>query len=228
MLTAVLKPTRPPGSDKVYPIHTIVQLTPNRENGIIKAHPYFPRTVGGKQTLEPEVGATAPDIEVLVKERVELREIGCIKTTLAVRFVSSESFDTTICHLMYSAWPDHGIPDDSTSLLQFTRYVASIDSNPDSATLVGCSAGVGRTGAFIAISSLLRAHSLLGLAETAVSSEVDEYSEPPPLGEMPGEWSGDLVVREIDYLREQRSGMVQRPEQMELVYEVVKAAFEAG
>ena len=57
-----------------------------------------------------------------------------------------------VTHFHYTAWPDHGVPSDATSLINFIKRVR--EAQPHSTEvplLVHCSAGVGRTGTFIAI-----------------------------------------------------------------------------
>ena len=55
----------------------------------------------------------------------------------------------------FTAWPDHGVPEHSAPFLQFIRRIHSLNT-PDSGPVVThCSAGVGRTGAFIVIDSML-------------------------------------------------------------------------
>ncbi|NXX15498.1 PTPRV phosphatase, partial [Podargus strigoides] len=63
-----------------------------------------------------------------------------------------------VSHLHYTAWPDHGIPESTTSIMTFRELVREhIQSTRDSGpTLVHCSAGVGRTGTFIALDRLLQ------------------------------------------------------------------------
>ncbi|KAM9369376.1 receptor-type tyrosine-protein phosphatase V-like [Phaethornis superciliosus] len=63
-----------------------------------------------------------------------------------------------VSHLHYTAWPDHGIPESTTSILTFRDLVREhIQSSKDAGpTLVHCSAGVGRTGTFIALDQLLQ------------------------------------------------------------------------
>ncbi|XP_032305178.1 receptor-type tyrosine-protein phosphatase V-like isoform X2 [Coturnix japonica] len=63
-----------------------------------------------------------------------------------------------VSHLHYTAWPDHGIPESTTSILAFRELVREhIQSAKDAGpTLVHCSAGVGRSGTFIALDQLLQ------------------------------------------------------------------------
>ncbi|XP_074833342.1 receptor-type tyrosine-protein phosphatase V-like [Carettochelys insculpta] len=63
-----------------------------------------------------------------------------------------------VTHMHYTAWPDHGIPESTASLLAFLELTreqrqAAKGSGP---TLVHCSAGVGRSGTFIALDRLLQ------------------------------------------------------------------------
>ena len=51
-------------------------------------------------------------------------------------------------------------------------------------------------------------------------SELPEI-DPSPLGELPDEFKEDMVAQEVDALREQRPGMVQKASQMKLIYELL-------
>ena len=56
----------------------------------------------------------------------------------------------------FTSWPDHGVPKFATSLISFIRRVQkghNKDSNRE--LLVHCSAGVGRTGTFITLDTML-------------------------------------------------------------------------
>ncbi|XP_052070844.1 receptor-type tyrosine-protein phosphatase gamma-like [Mytilus californianus] len=56
-------------------------------------------------------------------------------------------------HYHFTQWPDHGVPD-SIKLVNFYRAVKNNTSDQHGPLLVHCSAGIGRTGTFIAIDSL--------------------------------------------------------------------------
>ena len=60
-------------------------------------------------------------------------------------------------HMFYTAWPDHGVPHNTMSLISFLRRVRK--EHPASLTtplLVHCSAGIGRTGTFILLDLALQ------------------------------------------------------------------------
>jgi len=56
----------------------------------------------------------------------------------------------------YTVWPDHGVPDEPSSLLHFVRKVAASNSSSSGPMVVHCSAGVGRTGTFITLHAQLQ------------------------------------------------------------------------
>ena len=156
------------------------------------------------------------------------------------REIDYESDEVVFQHLLYLSWPDNGVPNpqDRASLLAFIQLVESTNRDtslcttypgaspdrtstvldPDPPIMVGCSAGIGRTGTYIALSSLLRSSGLLPPTSRPTPSSVLPAS---PLGPLPSDAVNDTVVQEIDSLREQRPGMVQRPEQAALVYKVL-------
>ena len=56
----------------------------------------------------------------------------------------------------FTSWPDHGVPKIATSLISFIRRVQKAhDKDKGIPLLVHCSAGVGRTGTFILLDSML-------------------------------------------------------------------------
>ncbi|XP_076806506.1 receptor-type tyrosine-protein phosphatase H-like isoform X3 [Clavelina lepadiformis] len=64
-----------------------------------------------------------------------------------------------ITQFHFTAWPDHGVPTTAKNLTIFTRYVRRTikhEATKTGPTIVHCSAGVGRTGTFIAMDRLLQ------------------------------------------------------------------------
>lgn len=63
--------------------------------------------------------------------------------------------DREVKQLQFTAWPDHGVPDHPAPFLQFLRRVRNLNPVEAGPIVVHCSAGVGRTGCFIVIDSML-------------------------------------------------------------------------
>ncbi|TFK68262.1 phosphatases II [Pluteus cervinus] len=220
-------------------VRTVVQLTQNVESGRVKAHEYFPEKVGRTTLIEPDrsQGPVAP-LKVTLLSRQYIETAHCFWSTVSVVPDSphpiTEQDLVIFHHLLYTSWPDHGVPEpeDRQTLLAFVDLVEKINRDrsllshvdpqsldPDPPIVVGCSAGIGRTGSFITISSLLRSLSFL---PPPVSPTPATYLEPSPFGPLPDGARGDLVAEEIDSLRDQRPGMVQRTEQVLLIYQALQ------
>ncbi|XP_054161845.1 receptor-type tyrosine-protein phosphatase alpha-like [Oppia nitens] len=60
-------------------------------------------------------------------------------------------------HYQYTAWPDWGVPEDCHSFMTFIKEIRLAEQyySKDKPIVVHCSAGVGRTGSFILIDSML-------------------------------------------------------------------------
>lgn len=63
-----------------------------------------------------------------------------------------------VLHFNFTAWPDHGVPASSAaeSILQFVFMVRQKAAKTKGPITVHCSAGVGRTGTFIALDRLMQ------------------------------------------------------------------------
>ena len=63
-------------------------------------------------------------------------------------------FEVTLFH--YLAWPDHGVPANAISMVNFIKRVRKAHPySRQDLLLVHCSAGVGRTGTFITLDSMM-------------------------------------------------------------------------
>ena len=63
----------------------------------------------------------------------------------------------TVTHMHYTAWPDHGVPQNAMSVISFIRCVRREHPHSlDQPLLVHCSAGVGRTGTFILLDTVMQ------------------------------------------------------------------------
>uniref|UniRef100_A0AAQ5WYB9 protein-tyrosine-phosphatase n=1 Tax=Amphiprion ocellaris TaxID=80972 RepID=A0AAQ5WYB9_AMPOC len=63
-----------------------------------------------------------------------------------------------VLHLNYTSWPDHGVPTVNAieSILQFVHIVRQQANRTKDPIIVHCSAGVGRTGTFMALDRLMQ------------------------------------------------------------------------
>ncbi|XP_067679830.1 receptor-type tyrosine-protein phosphatase alpha-like [Haliotis asinina] len=117
--------------------------------------------------------------------------------------VTQRETNTSRCfhHFHFTTWPDHGVPEDS-ALTEFLWLVrTSCDTQDDDPLLVHCSAGIGRTGTYIALDYLLDQ----ALAEGVV----------------------DVFVCVLG-MRDQRKGMIQTKEQYMCVYFALYEVLEFG
>ncbi|XP_048341849.1 receptor-type tyrosine-protein phosphatase eta isoform X2 [Sphaerodactylus townsendi] len=124
-------------------IHTIVMLTKCIEQGRTKCEEYWPN----KQSKN------YGDITVAMTSEIILPE-------WTIRDFSMGKSDSSVSHPVrqfhFTAWPDHGVPETTDLLISFRHLVQDyMKQNAPTPTLVHCSAGVGRTGTFIAIDRLI-------------------------------------------------------------------------
>ncbi|NXB12966.1 PTPRJ phosphatase, partial [Cnemophilus loriae] len=126
-------------------IYSIVMLTKCVEQARTKCEQYWP-------DKQPK---SYGDIIVTMVSEVVLPE-------WTIRDFTVEKSNTPESHTVrqfhFTSWPDHGVPETTDLLINFRHLVHEYNSqNPiDCPTLVHCSAGVGRTGTFIAIDRLIQ------------------------------------------------------------------------
>eukprot|EP01137_Pigoraptor_chileana_P004641 Opistho-2@46561 len=96
----------------------------------------------------------------------------------------------------YTSWPDHGVPEKPGEVLLYLHDVreCQAQAHPAGPIIVHCSAGIGRTGTFIAVDVLLNR-----IAEEGIDCDID-------------------IQKTIHNIRTQRSGMVQTEAQYKFVY----------
>ncbi|CAB3999896.1 receptor-type tyrosine- phosphatase S-like isoform X10, partial [Paramuricea clavata] len=167
----------------------IVMVTNLIEKGKVKCQKYWPVTEAelfGSLTVNPI-------------EEWELTDYTIRKFQLQQNNNSELTRDVAQFH--YTAWPDHGVPVHPSRLLAFIRRVKSYSRVATGKILVHCSAGVGRTGTFIALDALLD--------QMKVEAVVDIY-------------------KFVSHMRTQRSLMVQTEAQYSFIYEAILEASICG
>lgn len=121
---------------------TIIMMTRLEERARIKCDQYWPTR--GTETYD--------QVTVAITETQELATY-CIRTFQITRTGTVERRE--IKQLQFTAWPDHGVPDHPAPFLQFLRRCRSLTPPESGPVVVHCSAGVGRTGCYIVIDSML-------------------------------------------------------------------------
>ncbi|XP_031657889.1 phosphatidylinositol phosphatase PTPRQ isoform X2 [Oncorhynchus kisutch] len=121
---------------------TIAMLTQCYEKGRIRCHQYWPEdnkpvTVFGDIIITKLTEDVYPD------------------WTVRALKVERHGDYMVVHHFNYTSWPEHGVPESSTTLIQFVRAIRA-NRHENTTIVVHCSAGVGRTGVFIALDHLIQ------------------------------------------------------------------------
>ncbi|XP_069376043.1 receptor-type tyrosine-protein phosphatase beta isoform X2 [Paralichthys olivaceus] len=126
-------------------VYNVVMVTQCVEKGRVKCDQYWPAD------REPLYYG---DLVIQMLSESVLPEW----TIREFKITSESSYPRVLRHFHYTVWPDHGVPESTQSLIQFVRTVRDyVDRSPSTgATVVHCSAGVGRTGTFIALDRVLQ------------------------------------------------------------------------
>ncbi|KAK6188072.1 hypothetical protein SNE40_004334 [Patella caerulea] len=165
----------------------IVMLTNLYEGSKHKCEQYWPDE-GSKLFGELEL--------TLISEDARANYI-CRKIKINHQTTGKEH-ETMLFH--FTAWADHGVPEVG-DLLDYLHRVQEYKSDSKSPTLVHCSAGIGRSGAYIALDSLLK--------EGKATGRID-------------------IKRCIITMRSQRKNMIQTASQLQFVYETLAYYFKQG
>lgn len=166
----------------------IVMLNKCVELGdIVKCEQYWPDKPKSNLEFEDQ------GLEVIL-EKVEIKKHFTIRHLMLKDIKSGESRDIT--QFQYTAWPDHDQPDSPTSFLRLLtaiRKSGGLD-NIMEPTIVHCSAGIGRSGTFCLIDSIL------SMVENQGSAE------------------GIDIANTLLEMRDCRMGLIQSPVQLRFAY----------
>lgn len=175
----------------------IVMLTRVTEKQAEKCAQYFPLN------LDEKIAFELPNrtISVRVTAVRDLDSDICLRELRVTD--SATTAQHQVCHYHYHRWPDFGIPSSPLPLRRLAHLLDESDNPQAGSPVVHCSAGIGRTGTFVAIDVVLkRLRSLDGKdikgAEAAVS-----------------------MKRLVTHLRKQRLGMVQTVQQYVFIYQAL-------
>ncbi|KAF2400042.1 receptor/non-receptor type protein-tyrosine phosphatase, partial [Trichodelitschia bisporula] len=180
----------------------IVMLTQTHESGREKCFPYFPEGLGNPCiAINDEFGdgfaaqLTLKSIEEDPLTRSTVREL---------ELRTKDGLTKRVWHLLFAGWPDFLVPEgeDRTALLRLVRLSEEKNAVRSSPRIVHCSAGVGRSGTFIALDWLMRELDL-GMLDSIPATR-------------------DPVIEVVERMRQQRMMMVQAAEQFWFLYDVLR------
>lgn len=188
-------------------VAVIVMLTQTAESGREKCSQYFPLDAeAGEYEIEPLDGhnpASGGSVRFVESVMDEASRTTMRKLTLTVGGKTRE-----VWHLLFSGWLDFAIPEgeDQAGLLELLKISARKNHAPKNPRIIHCSAGVGRSGTFIALEYLL------AQLESGTMAEAKDDE--------------DMIFDVVNRLREQRMTMVQSDAQYYFLYQVLLEQFE--
>ncbi|KAK4192185.1 protein-tyrosine phosphatase-like protein [Podospora australis] len=171
-------------------------------------------------------------------------------TTTTTTSQNNEPEERILWHFLYKKWPDFGVPalEDIDSFFTLMQLSREKNAGPHNPRIVHCSAGVGRSGTFIALEHLMReldagvlehydervaASATSGTGGSRSRSRTPASTTSDTGSREGGEWSReaseappplgeDLIFDTVNQLREQRKMMVQAEPQYQFIYQVLR------
>eukprot|EP00038_Savillea_parva_P022965 m.39210 g.39210 ORF g.39210 m.39210 type:complete len:1917 (-) comp5768_c0_seq1:91-5841(-) len=167
----------------------LVMVTGLKEGGKKKCALYWPKCLWNPDLGVGDVQYGSVNVRIMAGFRKE----GFVTSKFEIR---CGDVVRDVWHFWYNSWPDHGVPRMTKPVVAMLQAARNFSDDPRHPWIVHCSAGIGRTGSFIAVD-----HGLRLFEEGAIVSVKDIISA----------------------LRRDRGGMVQHWEQAEFVQNTLQA-----
>ncbi|XP_067415990.1 phosphatidylinositol phosphatase PTPRQ isoform X4 [Emydura macquarii macquarii] len=120
---------------------TLVMLTQCFEKGRVRCHQYWP---------EDNKPVTVFGDIVITKLVEDIH----IDWTIRDLKIERHGDCMMVRQCNFTAWPEHGVPETTASLIHFVKLIRASRAHDNTPMVVHCSAGVGRTGVYIALDHL--------------------------------------------------------------------------
>jgi protein-tyrosine phosphatase len=185
----------------------IVMLTQTWEAGRDKCFQYFPEDIQTNDVLTIDDDNEFGDGFKATIKLLSLSQDAASRSTIRKMALSVDGEQKIIWHLLFSGWPDFCVPEgeNQSALLQLIKLSEDYNAVAGGPRIIHCSAGVGRSGTFIALNHLLQ--------------ELDDGSIEDVISKNP---QFDPVFDTVNKLREQRMTMVQSDSQLVFIYQVLR------
>ncbi|CAF0998359.1 unnamed protein product [Adineta steineri] len=169
-------------------VYVLVMITNIKESGRIKCDVYWPEE--GTEMY----GIIEVTLISVISLAYYVKRIFSIRCKMNGKFTDHER---EVYQFHYTDWPDHGVPLFTLPVLSFIRRSSSYNPESGGPIVVHCSAGVGRTGTYIVIDTMLK-----------------KINEQESIN----------IPSFLKHIRQQRNFLVQTEEQFIFIYDVLLEA----
>jgi protein tyrosine phosphatase len=186
----------------------VIMLSNIIEKGSMKCYHYF--------VDEDEKEKTFGNFSIKLEDEsgTEIYRVRKIKlTVLNEKFLENgEENSRIITHFHFITWPDFGVPSETNSFLEFLEKTSEAqkllnEEHIESPITVHCSAGIGRSGAYVVADCVL--NYLQNGNQNDSDASGDMVKAPKSIEE--------LVV----YIRRHRMGLIQTPQQLQFCWRAI-------
>ena len=182
-----------------------------------KCYRYYPHSPDDPPLIINETNQLGEGFKATVRFDEKLPEIPgtTIEGRKFIMTVDGEDEEKPIYHYLYPSWPDFGALEEHNveSIMKIMHLSREKNGKAENPRVVHCSAGVGRTGTFVALEFLMTE------LQGGAWENWDELSKGSKGG-------SDPVYETVNQLRMQRRTMVQAFEQYAFLYEVLRKMWE--